>query len=68
MQLNDFLSKVRKLHCLDFYDLVQGGAMDQNDPRWGTFRSDPVGFLLRADDLTAERIWAVASKVRESHG
>lgn len=67
MQLNDFLSKVKKLHCLDFYDLVQSGVLYQNDPRWETFRSDPVGFLLRCDDLTAERIWTLVSKVR-CHG
>jgi hypothetical protein len=66
MDLHLFLNRVRTLHCLDFFDLIQAGCLERNDPRWGAFRSDPVGFLLRVDDETAEKIWAICEK-RASH-
>lgn len=62
MDLHQFLNRVRTLHCLDFHDLVEGGAFTRDDERWGAFRSNPAEFMIRADDETAAKIWAVAEK------
>ena len=52
-----FQEAVRRLHCIDFDPLVAAGIMAADDPRWREFRDNPVGFMIRADDETADKLW-----------
>jgi hypothetical protein len=51
-QVREFSRRLRVLSLLTFQDVpfLEG-------PRWRSFRADPVGFLMLADDETADRIW-----------
>ncbi len=57
MTSREFLNRARGLHCLDFDQVRFLGA-----ERWPLFRNDPIGFLIRADDATADQIWAALEK------
>ncbi len=59
LTLPAFLNRVRKLHCIDRHHLVEAGAMSKDSPEWPTFRDNPVGWLLRADDDRAAKVWAL---------
>ncbi len=59
LTLPAFLNRVRKLHCIDCYQLVDAGVMPKGSEEWFTFRENPVGWLLRADDDRAAKVWAL---------
>ena len=49
------------LRSLDWHE-ISGGSYGLSIGDWGKFRSDPHGYLIRADDSQADAIWAAVEK------
>lgn len=68
-RLNDFVNVVNILRSIDLPDLQAAGLFvdvtsgdDRNISRIGSFRLDPVAFLVRADDPTRRAIWTLVER------
>lgn len=59
MNLRDFHNGIRVLFNIDAHDFTEAGLEMRH---WPTFRDDPVGFFLRADDETADKLFAIVEK------
>ena len=55
MTLHTFLNCARALHCLDDVPGLSGD-------RLSAFHSNPIRFLMRADDTTAAAVWAALER------
>lgn len=63
MTLREFHHALRVLLNLDRHELDAAGVIRRGDHNaWGTFRRDPYRFLIRADDATAEKLWALMQR------
>jgi len=62
MHLEHFREAVRRLHCLDYHDLVMIGAFTPEHNDWADFRSNPAGWLISRSDERAEKVWKLVSK------
>ncbi len=61
--LRDFHNRLRILIGIDRDELVAAGVIPQGDHNsWGTFRRDPLRWLIRADDATAEKLWTLIER------
>lgn len=63
MTLHEFLNELRRLHCIEGYDIPE-----LRPHRQAAFVRDPVQFLIRADDATAEAIWRAMERDRVRQG
>jgi hypothetical protein len=70
LRLADFLEAVNILRSLDLPDLQAAGLFtdttkqnrDKTISRWGAFRDDPIGFLIRADERIRSIIWTLVER------
>lgn len=63
MTLEEFHNGLRILLNLERHVLVDAGVLRPSDVNaWGTFVRDPFRFFIRADDRTAEKLWALMKK------
>lgn len=59
MTLREFHNGIRVLFNIDMDEATAAGVEPH---QWPMFRDDPVRFFLRADDETAEKLFAVVEK------
>lgn len=52
MTMHVFRNQAKKLRFID-----RDEVPFLNEKEWTAFRDDPLGYFMRADDLTANRIW-----------
>lgn len=60
--MHRFMNALRILKSLDAHEVGLEGS------RWLKFRDDPVGFLIRADDSTANAIWLAIESRQPARG
>ena len=59
MTQHEFINELKRLHCID------GWCIPELSPhRQQAFVSNPVQFLIRADDETADAIWRAMERNR----
>lgn len=70
-EMRQFLNRVRILYCVDsgeIFEAMQSTALSSmTDAQWRRFRTDPVGFMVQADDGTQHALWSIIER-RESKG
>lgn len=54
-----FANRLRILRSIDLHELTEVGFPET---RWNAFVVDPYNFLIRADDDTAAKLWAIIEK------
>ncbi len=62
MTFKEFRNALCILRSIDRHELEQAGVLQGGplrDTRWLDFRHDPYEFLLRADDATTGKLWAL---------
>lgn len=63
MTFREFRNGLCILRSIDMHELVEAGVLEPNrDSRWLDFQSDPHEFLLRADDSTTAKLWALMQR------
>ncbi len=69
MTFKEFRNALCILRSIDRHELVVAGVLQPSledrqtrDSRWLDFRHDPYEFLLRADDETTDKLWALMIK------
>ncbi len=63
MTFKEFRNALCILRSIDAHELVEAGVLHPNrDSRWLDFKDDPYEFLLRADDPTTDKLWALMIK------
>lgn len=63
MTLREFSNALRVLLSIDKHELEAAGVIRHADHNaWGTFHRDPYRFFIRADDATAEKLWALIER------
>lgn len=61
--LRDFHNRLRILISIDRHELVAAGVIPGGDHNaWGTFHRDPFRWLIRCDDASAEKLWALIER------
>ena len=61
-ELRDFHNRLRIMLNLETLDLVEAGVLPRNGHGGIGFGMDPFRWFLRADDATAEKLWALIEK------
>lgn len=67
-ELHQFLNRIRILHCVDGYEIeaaMQSTGLEMTAQRYCRFRSNPVEFMIQADDPTQRALWSII-ELRES--
>lgn len=61
MDLARFLNALRILRSIDRWELDEAKAVTPNlsDKFWVSFRDNPYDFMMRCDDETAAKLWAL---------
>lgn len=63
MKFAEFHNGLRILMNIDRDELVTAGIIPHADRnKWGEFRRDPFRWLIRADDKSAAKLWAIVEK------
>jgi hypothetical protein len=63
MDLRGFHNRLRIMIGIDRHELEAAGVIAQGDHNaWGTFHRDPYRWLIRCDDETAKKLWAVIER------
>lgn len=63
MTLREFHNALRILMNIDRDDLERAGIIGRADHNaWGTFTRDPFRWFIRADDVTAEKLWRLIER------
>lgn len=58
-----FLNRAKSLSFIDRSELVEAGALRPDDKvSWERFRSNPLGWLCRAPDEAALKVWAIVER------
>lgn len=58
INLNDFLNRIRTLHCIDGYELAEILTPEQTR----RFLKDPINFMLTSDSARGSAIWKLVEK------
>ena len=65
MNLDEFKEMARLLAMIDIEHAQSTGVIAVGDlPEWNTFRADPLGYLLRADEPRSRALWDAMMKLR----
>jgi hypothetical protein len=63
MDLRDFENRCKILSSIDMGELVDAGVISSDDTgAWQAFRAHPTHWLIRADDETSTRLWALVER------
>jgi hypothetical protein len=63
MELRAFHNRLRIMIGIDRDELERAGVIARGDHNaWGTFTRDPFRWLIRCDDATAEKLWALIER------
>jgi len=62
MHLQHFQEAVRRLHCLDYHDLVIIGAFTPEQNDWSDFRTNPAQWVISSDSDRVAKVWALINK------
>lgn len=63
MTLSEFHNALRILTSIDMHELEAAKIIGVGDINaWGTFRRDPFRWFVRADDKTAEKLFALIQR------
>lgn len=63
MDLRDFHNRLRIMISIDRHELEAAGVIAHGDHNaWGTFHRDPFRWLIRCDDESAAKLWALIER------
>ncbi len=65
MTFQEFRNGLCILRSIDQHELAEAGILEQTNAyieEWCRFRDHPVDWLLRADDETTDKLWALMQR------
>jgi len=68
MTFGEFHNGLRIMLAIDMHELEAAGIIRQGDRgAWAEFHRDPFRWFIRADDVSAGKLWAIIERRNRGH-